>query len=173
MQVANAQQLMQMTGATSAAEINRPPNRFYIYPFLFATIAAGAPAQIAIKQETGGTFVVDQIVGSAWLPTAPGGGVATIALTPLHANPDPSPPATVGNTHIPLNALRCYWQTNDYAHMQSPMKWVNVIGSIFEPNVNVFNPVIAPGSNMLWTVYNDSALVVAAEIALIGHLITK
>lgn len=168
MRLANAAEVMAATGIKNPADVNRAPNRFYAIPFAFTGLATAQNTSSTQKNDAGSAFVVDAIVGAAWLTNA---NASTIAGTPLHDNPDPSPPAAVGNTHIPLTLLRVFAQMNDAAWMLSIMRWVNIIGTTRQPHIPIFNPIVAPGSNMIWTLYNDTTLTISAEIALVGHYI--
>jgi len=178
MRIANATDLANVTGVRNPRQVSRAPNRFYVYPFAFTAIAAaaGSSATTAVKNEAGGVFVVDGIVGACWHNAA----VAAAALvgasrigTPLAESADISLAATGGmqNNFNPLTLVRVDWQTDDQALFQSTLRWVNVIGSVKQPHLPWFNPVIPPGSNMRWTIYNDTGVAIDAEICLLGHML--
>lgn len=160
-----ASQVAAMLGTTPDG-ISSSKHRAWAIPFDFTNLAAGASTTITIGNDFGRLFVVDYIVGSAWLTNADS---PTIAGTPLYENADPSPPATVGNTLNPLNLLSVQFATDANPWSQGPLVWTNAIGTAKYPFAPRFNPVIPSGTNIKVTITNNTVDPVSGEIVLHGR----
>lgn len=138
--LAGVKSALQIADARSAG---RARNYFYVYPFDFGTVNAGASRTITAKVSAAAAFVTSAITG-----TLDNGSGTALADTEAWS--------------LTIAANEGQWSMSD-------VPWDCLVGTAQNPFYPLFRPVCAPGASLAITVRNNSAANGRARLALIGH----
>ncbi len=140
---------------------------YYEYIINFDTLTAGANQAKSSQINQGGSFVVQAIKGSVWIPTA---GTAD-AYTPLYYG---APGYTEANlTWESLMATRLDIRTIDTNWFSNPIRGGLILGDSMNPYYLPTTRPIARNDELIMTLYNDSTQSVQGQVALAGHKLIR
>lgn len=139
--------------------------QFYVQTIQFDdTIVAGGSSQKNAQVDTGGFFVAESIIVTAWIPDAQTG---SIAGTPLA---DASSSTGASNTFTTLTALTLQLQIAGVDWFSSPVR-CSVFGSgRGNPFYFQTKPIVPPLSQIVGTIaHTGGSNSVRAQVALVGY----
>ena len=138
----------------------------------FRTDSGNLPSLASVtpfdRVDSGRTFIACAIAGAAWNIATVG---TTIAGSRLRNLSDPSPPATVGNVwhNTSLITVQFDQDGQTIGKASNPVSWDNCIGTSERPFVPPVPYIFAGGSTVTATIYNGTAITIAAEIVMHGY----
>lgn len=165
---ASPRQLAAMLGIESFEEVGNMPRRYYELIWQFSSLADGSTTEITVKNDSSAAFWCDQIVGAAYLAAT----VASTGLAGTLLNRVPSPNTGTGANAVPnLQGVQVLWYANNYYSAQVRGLWPNRVGTIENPYIPLWSPIIPPGAQVVYQIYNGSGTTISGEITWAGSLI--
>lgn len=138
-----------------------PRREDYAFSLDFNTdIAMGANAAQSVKIDTGSSFFVQKIVGTAW---------DSSNQRPFLKYPGPT---AASNTETRwLSTLSVMIAISGVQWFNAPVLWTNLIGDIWDPDVKLVEREIRQGNDIGVTLYNNNTSIgnVRAQITFHGY----
>jgi len=159
-------EIVKLAGVPNIGSIETPQNRFHVMSLGGTGVAAGAAYQDSEKAETGSVFAVAAIVGRAWCSAAFG---AAIAGSEFSRN---GQGLIANNTMPPYNLVTVEIFSNSQP-LVLLSNWLDVIGTIENPNVLDFPLLIPGGADVKARGTNGTTATMGWSISLLGAYIRK
>lgn len=135
----------------------------YIYTLDFASIAAATSLPAIGRIDQSSAFVVTRYAAVAWIVGAVGSAVALTGLNRLNDGNT----GTNQNTLPHFNGLRVQLQDSRGIWSSGPIRLANLVGNFEQAPLDVAR-ALAAGEQVNATLFNDCAVAVGAQIALVG-----
>lgn len=134
----------------------------YDYTFDFASLAAGSSAQQRLRVDSSYVFVARSIIGRAWYPADvanSGRGGTPLVGEALTVGVGSAAGVVTAAQQIPsYDTLRVEFENQTKKLANAAQRWRNIIAEWASDRQLDFDWVIGAGSDMTWTLYNDSSL---------------
>lgn len=137
-----------------------PRREQYSFCLNFSTdIGANASASQSVKIDTGSSFFVQKIIGTAW---------DSSNLRPFIKYPGPT--ATSNTETRMLANLQVMIAISGVQWFNVPVQWTNLIGDVWDPNVLLVEREIKQGNDIGVTLYNNGPIAnLQAQITFDGY----
>lgn len=143
--------------------------QFYVQTIEFNdNIAPGAQSTKYAQIDTGGWFVCESMVVTAWIPTAQASAIAGTPLSPA------SSPTAANNTFIHLAHLRLRLNVAGVDWFSNAIRCSAFGPGMGSPSYFQTKPVLGALNQLTGTLFNDAAatFTVQAQVALFGYRTT-